>query len=64
MLSSDLLILRPSDPGTDGAVGQQGLRLDEDVAVQAVEPADDLPRELEVRDLVLADGDELALARS
>ena len=56
VLPSDLLIfLTPSVPRTVGRLGEHGLRLREGVAVAAVEGPDDLPRELQVRRLVLAD---------
>ena len=51
-----MLIFRLSSPGSRANVGQQVLRLDEQIgAEEVVEAAHDLARELEVRDLVLAD---------
>jgi hypothetical protein len=47
--------------GDQGGVRQQRPWFDEHLAVQAVELADDLARQLDVHDLILADRDELAL---
>ena len=56
MLPTDLLIfLTPSVPEHDRRLGEDGLRLRERLAVAAVEGADDLARQLQVRRLVLAD---------
>ncbi len=49
-----MLIFRLSSPGSRGVGGEQRLRLDEDLAVEVVEPADDLARQLEVRHLILS----------
>ena len=62
MLPTDLLIfLTPSVPSTIGRLGVDGLGLREGVAVAGVEGPDDLARQLQVRGLVPADGDERRL---
>ena len=48
--------LAPVEPGKLGGFGEKGERFGEDIAVEAMEPADDLPGELEMRDLVLPHG--------
>ena len=52
-LSSDFDILRPSEPGNEREIRQQRLGFDQHLTEEPIEPANDLPGDLEMGHLVL-----------